>query len=274
MGEGWDSEESFFDANSFQQADAETNAGAHSNMEQGVVAEPEEVSPEEVSPEYPAVTMEKPMAGNGSNVNEEDSIEQYMQRLLHRVRGGEGDQENTASKATKTPIGLPNSAATPTKPRSRVAASMGLEISDVKADPKIERLRGELFVPRQQAPEQRNDLDALRELANTNARRAITRSDIRRTNSAFYLKLCVTAVAVFSAVALFLFNGLTLNAPFVGMIAAIIVAILWGHDCVNHFKRLKNVGGMNKVTAAETAAGQSIRVGSTDEESGWRPTPT
>ena len=59
-----------------------------------------------------------------------------------------------------------------------------------------------------------------------------------------------------------------------GMVAAIIVAILWGYDCVNHFKRLKNVGGMNKVTAAETAAGQSIRVGSTDEESGWRPTPT
>ena len=264
-----DSEESFYDANSIQQAGTETKAGAHANIEPGV-----DVEPKEVRPSFPAVTTDRPMAGNRSNVDEEDSIEQYMQRLLHRVRGGEGDHENTASKATKTPIGLPNSAATPTKPRSRVAASMGLEISDVKADPNIERLREELFVPRQQAPEQRTDLDALRELANTNARRAITRSDIRRTNSAFYLKLCVTAVAVFSAVALFLFNGLTLNAPFVGMIAAIIVAILWGYDCVNHFKRLKNVGGMNKVTAAETAAGQSIRVGSTDEESGWRPTPT
>lgn len=148
---------------------------------------------------------------------------------------------------------------------------MGLDKPDSEISLPQEKLSEELFLPRQQAPEQRNDLVALRELANTNARRAISRSDIRRTNSAFFLKLGVTALAVSSAAALFMFNGLTLNAPFVGMVAAVVVAVLWGYDCVNHFKRLKNVGGMNKVTAAETAAGQSIRVSSA-EESGWRPT--
>ncbi len=216
----------------------------------------------------------KTMNEKGGGNDEEESIELYMQRLLHRVRGGEGEQGSAPVTATKTPATMPTSSVSPTKHRSRVAASMGLEINDSEFELPEERPREELFVPRQQAPEQRNDLDALRELANTNARRAITRSDIRRTNSAFYLKLCVTAVAVSSAVALFLFNGLTLNAPFIGMLAAIIVAFLWGYDCVNHFKRLQNVGGMNKVTAAETAAGQSIRVSSTEEESGWRPTPT
>lgn len=209
---------------------------------------------------------------SGKDSEEEESIEAYMQRLLNRVRG-EAEKSPTATQ-TKTPIAevpVPAVQPNPTKPRSRVAASMGLEMEDALPPPS-ERLSEELFVPRQQAPEQRNDLAALRELANTNARRAITRSDIRRTNSAFFLKLGVTALAVFSAVALFLFNGFTLNAPFAGMVAAIVVALLWGFDCVNHFRRLKNVG-LNQATPAETAAGQSIRVGNSDDESGWRPTP-
>ena len=203
---------------------------------------------------------------------EEESIEDYMQRLLNRVRGeAETSPVATQAKVPATVSPVKNTQATPTKPRSRVAAAMGLEMEE-SLPPAEERLSEELFVPRQQAPEQRNDLAALRELANTNARRAITRSDIRRTNSAFFLKLGVTALAVFSAVALFLFNGFALNAPFAGMVSAIVVAFLWGFDCVNHFKQLKNVG-QNQATPAETAAGQSIRVGSSEDESGWRPTP-
>ncbi len=203
---------------------------------------------------------------------EEESIEDYMQRLLNRVRGeAENSPAATQPKIPAT-VAPPKTVPTPlTKPRSRVAASMGLEMEET-LPPVEERLSEELFVPRQQAPEQRNDLAALRELANTNARRAITRSDIRRTNSAFFIKLGVTALAVFSAVALFLFNGFALNAPFVGMVSAIVVAFLWGFDCVNHFKRMKNVG-LNQATPAETAAGQSIRVGTSQDVSGWRPTP-
>ncbi len=218
-------------------------------------------------------TMESrsPTASAGANLekrgsDEEESIEDYMQRLLHRVRGGAENAPTEIKSAPTTP-----SPTGPAKPRSRIAASMGLDKPDLELSLPEEKLSEELFVPRQQAPEQRNDLAALRELANTNARRAISRSDIRRTNSAFFLKLGVTALAVSSAAALFMINGLTLNAPFVGMVAAVVVAVLWGYDCVNHFKRLQNVGGLNKVTAEETAAGQSIRVSSA-EESGWRPT--
>ncbi len=198
---------------------------------------------------------------------EEESIEEYMQRLLHRVRGGSEDTQKTELKSnptTPSPI-------IPTKPKSRIAASLGLDSPESDPSSPDDNPSQELFVPRKQAPEQRNDLVALRELANTNARRAITRSDIRRTNSAFFLKLGVTALAVSSAAALFMFNGLTLNAPFAGMVAAVVVALLWGYDCANHFKRLKNVGERGKVTPEETAAGQSIRV-SSSEDSGWRPT--
>ena len=209
-------------------------------------------------------------AGNG----EEESIEVYMQRLLHRVRGGTGDATAMSSQTAAPPIPTKTKAQAtvsgPTKPRSRVAASMGLDLDDPATATKVEKLSEELFVPRQQTPERRNELDALRELANTNARRAISRSDIRRTNSAFFVKLGVTGLAVTSAVALFLFNGFSLNAPFVGMVSAIVVAGLWGYDCVNHFRLLKNGAGMHQATAAETAAGQSIRL-SSSEENGWRP---
>ncbi len=210
---------------------------------------------------------------SGANEESEESIELYMQRLLSRVRGG--SESEAAKQIIEAEKSLANTAikeSLPVKKGSRVAAAMGLDPADVEYTPPVDKLDEELFVPRQQPPEQRNDLAALRELANINARRAINRSDIRRTNSAFYVKLGVTALAVSSAVGIFLLNGLQLNAPFAGMISAIVVAILWGVDCMNHFRRLRSTSGLTSVTAAETAAGQSIRVG-TMEDNGWRPTP-
>jgi len=204
---------------------------------------------------------------------DEESIEDYMQRLLHRVRGGAEDGKAAPVQPAPTPakvVATQSSIQAATKPRSRVAASMGLDMNDPETVPKVEKLSEELFVPRQQAPEKRNDLSALRELANTNARRAINRSDIQRINAAFIVKLGITCLAVASAVALFLFNGFQLNPIFFGMVSAIVVAGLWGYDCVNHFRRLKSGNGMQQTTAAETAAGQSIRV-SSSEETGWRP---
>ena len=209
---------------------------------------------------------------NRQGTIEEESIEQYMQRLLNRVRGGgENELAATPSTALASPALASSSDALPDLLRTSVtAASIGLDSSDVEPLPAAQKKSEELFVPRQQFLEQRNDLAALRELANTNARRAISRSDNRRTNSAFYVKLGITALAVSSAAALFMFNGFELNAPFAGMVSSIIVSILWGYDCINHFKRLKNAGSKNRVTMAEAAAGQSIQVGSA-ESSGWRP---
>ena len=204
--------------------------------------------------------------------DEEESIERYMQRLLHRVRGS-GDSE-MAPEPSLDLNSFPSAtsiASSPDTPLARMAASLGLDSNDVVPLPAVQKLSEALFVPRQQFPEQKNDLAALRELANTNARRAINRSDIRRTNAAFYVKLGITSLAVSSAAALFMLNGFALNAPFAGMISSIVVSILWGYDCLNHFKRLKNAGSKNRVTMSEVAAGQSIPVGAPDS-SGWRPT--
>ncbi len=218
-------------------------------------------------------SLSKTVQDHRQGVDEEESIETYMQRLLNRVRGGgEGEMAAAPPSALNTPALATSIASSLDTPRFSLADSIGFDSSGVQPLPVARKPTEELFVPRQQFPEQRNDLAALRELANINARRAISRSDIRRTNSAFYVKLGITALAVSSAAALFMFNGLVLNAPFAGMVSSIIVSILWGYDCINHFKRLKNAGGKNRVSTSEVAAGQSIQIGSTDT-SGWRPTP-
>ena len=246
-----------------QSTPADTRPAVHSEPIQREVHEPIR-TPSPVS--EPRAELAE---ANEEVANEEESIEQYMQRLLSRVRGGSESEAAKNSELIKAQPSPVNAAVAPVKKGSRVAASMGLD-SEPYATP-ADKLSEELFVPRQQPPEQRNDLVALRELANTNARRAINRSDIRRTNSAFYFKLGVTALAVSSAVGIFLINGFKLNAPFAGMVSAIVVAFLWGADCLNHFRCLRNAEGMAPVSAAETAAGQTIQVGSDDN--GWRPTP-
>jgi len=210
-------------------------------------------------------------AVTGSPEHDEESIEDYMQRLLQRVRTGPDTHDSVAAVAS--PAAQPARISTVATSKSRVAASLGLDVSVPDSQPqRVPPMTSEAYVPRQQAPEQRTDLDALRELANSNARRAISRSDSRRTNSAFMFKLGITGLAVFSATALLMLNGLELNMPFVGMIAAVIVAFLWGYDCITHFKQMKSDNRKRQDTPPDSQGLNSIQVGSADgSEDRWRP---
>ncbi len=223
-------------------------------------------------PETEAITIDErdfahtsPSHNDNSDTAGEESIEEYMQRLLHRVRG--------TSIPPAADANLPPTRTSSGTVATRVAPTVGLDSSDfVPAPVSVEPLTSESFVPRQQAPEHRDELDALRELANSNARRALSRSDHRRMNAAFFLKLGVTGVAVSSAVALLLLNGLVLNMAFVGMIAAVVVAILWGYDCLTHFNKLQNDSQQIRDSAPRTASMKAIQIGSADElEDRWRP---
>lgn len=218
-----------------------------------------------------------PRNENSGNV-EEESIEEYMRRLLHRVRGTD---QLPAAQPTLPPSKTSNAAKTAGPAASRVIPSVGVVSSDVVSTRLVaEPLTNEFFVPRQQAPEHRDALDALRELANSSARRALFRSDNRRINSAFLLKLGVTGVlklgvtgvSVFSAGAILLLNGLVLNMSFVGMIAAVVVAFLWGYDCLTHLKQMQNDGQHIRDSTPRTASMNAIQIGSTDGlEDRWRP---
>jgi hypothetical protein len=225
--------------------------------------------PPAVSQRRESYQEEESSSAEPGSDSEEESIEEYMQRLLQRVRGDSGAPQPAVAE-TKSPAR--KNTGGPTKPgQSRVAASLGIELEPA-VEASVEPLTNESFVPRQQAPEQRGELDALRELANSNARRALSRSDHRRTNTAFFFKLGVTAIAITAAVALLLLNGFNLNAPFAGMVSAIIVAILWGYDCVNHFKLIQNSNSTSKSAEANSTHSNAIQIGSNDgNEDRWRP---
>jgi hypothetical protein len=216
------------------------------------------------------ITYSPPPHNQNSETDEEESIEEYMQRLLHRVRGTDN---LPASQPTLPPTKASTAARTAGPAASGSVPSVSMDSSDVVSAPLVaELLTNESFVPRQQAPEHRDELDALRELANSNARRALSRSDHRRMNSAFFFKLGVTAVAVFSAVAILMLNGLVLNMSFVGMLAAVIVAILWGYDCLTHFKQLQNDSQQIRNSTPRTDSMNAIQIGSADGlEDRWRP---
>jgi len=231
-----------------------------------LIASIPETSEVAISPETSSASKEET-----EDESQEESIEEYMQRLLHRVRTG-SDSAPSQSSVLKTPVNAANPVGSG---KSRVAASLGLDVEKVSPQPEtLAPLTQESFVPRQQAPEQRNDLTALRELANSNARRAISRSDSQRTSAEFYFKLAVTGVAVTSAVTLLMLNGLKLNMPFAGMVAAVIVALLWGFDCLNHFRRRQSEAKHEPASNSHSPAMNSIQVGSDEvAQEHWRPTP-
>ena len=225
---------------------------------------------EAISIEERVIAYTPPPHNENPGTDEEESIEEYMQRLLHRVRGND---HSPAAQPTLPHTKTSNAARTAGPAASRSVPSAGVVSSDVISTRLVaEPLTNESYVPRHQAPEHRDELDALRELANSNARRALSRSDNRRINSAFFLKLAVTGVSVFSAVAIFLLNGLVLNMSFVGMIAAVVVAFLWGYDCLTHFKQLQNDSQEIRDSTPRTASMNAIQIGSTDGlEDRWRP---
>jgi hypothetical protein len=217
------------------------------------------------SPE--SFTRDEQVEQNADSCSEEETIEQYMQRLLNRVRTG-SESEPASPQPTN------RSSAHRQEPATTRASSLTVEPESEATKPaKQEPLTQASFVPRMQAPELRDDLNMLRELANSNARRAINRSDVRRSNSTFYFKLAVTGVAAASAVSLFLLNGFTINMPFAGMVSAVIVTFLWGYDSLRHFNKVKATAPEPSELNQEPASARESANSRQNTENRWRPTP-
>ena len=209
-------------------------------------------------------SVPQPARGNSEEAEEEDSIEVYMQKLLQRVKGGHESASVPAPMSQADSRMAPRSRSEALNRGNREAHT---DVSPVEASPqKTTMMTADEFVPRQQIPEKKNELDALRELANSNARRAITKSDSKKMNSAILLKIAITAFALASALTLFMINRVQLNPPFAGMIAALIVAILWGVDCLKHFRLL---GTVKASETHENDRSSAVQRKNTQEQ--WRP---
>lgn len=185
---------------------------------------------------------------------EEESIEDYMKRLMARMRGGSVEEEAkpsapapviapapsvSADSMSASKLALPSSAATERAPISTTGPF----------DP-------EEYVPKALAPEKTRNMAAMRELANTSARSAIQVSARRRYGTAIALKLAIALIGVGVGVTLVMINGLNVNIGLIATIASFLVALIWGFDAFSTLKPLLYAGA---------EAGESVAVDETQE---------
>ena len=147
--------------------------------------------------------------------DEDESIDEYMARLMNRVKGMAGDTPVRPVKATVV------SEPAPVETQEASPASHQL--------PPENRQPAEAMAPRAVAPEKRVSLAAMRELANLSARTAVDRHARDQLNRSRQGKLTVAAVALFTGFVLigmwFWFNAI--NLTFYSGLAAIIVSLIW-----------------------------------------------
>jgi hypothetical protein len=155
------------------------------------------------------------MAQPGPGGDDDESIEDYMARLLQRVSG---DDDSPAVSAPSTGIeSVPSSAA----PTSAVENAIP---EPIQAEPGPQQE----YVPRAQAPEQAGKLEAMREVANMSARSAINTHTRMRGGKASHLRLDVALIAMVVGGVLQWMSSTT-NPGFgqVGL-AIIVLGIFWG----------------------------------------------
>jgi hypothetical protein len=155
--------------------------------------------------------------------SDEASIEEYMQRLLERVRTGP-----SGAGATGIPTELPKNAAPAIRAGQRNATVTGS--TSASGSRASVRVSGSGRAATKPVPEVKSDIQALRELANSNARRAINRSVVRRSSSRGLAKSIIAGAGLLSGVALLLMDVEDTKVKFGGIAVSMIIALVWGFD--------------------------------------------
>lgn len=154
---------------------------------------------------------------------EEDSIEAYMNRLLRRVQGNGEDQAEipmpeTISVSTSQSQYSFGKTSTKSSPEEETSVKESLLI-DQDAP----------LVPRSQAPERSGNLSAMRDLANSSARSAISRSarvQSRDTQiQAMVSFACALGALACNAIAFYFLSGILL-------IVAVVMTLIVAYCCI------------------------------------------
>ncbi len=185
---------------------------------------------------------------------EEESIEDYMARLLARMRSGE---ESPVSPGARKPVpevsqASSNSSRTVAAPTTQAppqTTSMPETIRN--AQTVTAPFNPEEYVPRALAPEKSKNLAAMRELANTSARSAIQVSARRKYGTALAIKLIVASVGLGVGCILILINGFNVNIGLIATIASFLVALIWGFDAISTIKPILHAGSEKEIAAAK-----------------------
>jgi hypothetical protein len=145
--------------------------------------------------------------------SEEESIDDYMGRLMQRVKAG-GPPSKSAGN------GAPVRPSTPAVPAAAVKPSAA-ESEEAPSGP---------IQPRSAAPETHNDLSALRELANLSAHSALNHHSRQLLVYTMRSKLTVAIVALAAGGAMFwMWKGASsAQMTYYAGLIAVLVAVYWG----------------------------------------------
>jgi hypothetical protein len=154
---------------------------------------------------------------------DEESIDDYMARLLSRVREGNSAEPNSRPSASAQSRPVPQRSATTPAPIAPSAAA-------VPSQAPVRRPGPVTMTPRAVAPEKQVNLSAMRELANLSAQMAITRYADREFLSITRTKLAVAAAGVaVGGVLIWLWTkGGSKHVNLYGALGSFLIAVLWG----------------------------------------------
>jgi len=162
----------------------------------------------------------QPAAEDKPEHAEEESIDDYMNRLMQRIRSATGGAQTSQTYVPQ------RSTREQQKPVEPTAAAPVVE----KAPRRL--MDPSELTPRTVAPEKQIDFSALRELANLSAQSAISRHAREVLVRTMHSKLIVALVGVAAGVALlWMWKNLgTAKATYYSALVAILVAIYWGME--------------------------------------------
>ncbi len=158
---------------------------------------------------------------------DEESIEQYMAKLLQRVRGGSLSAATTSGQPTGAPL---NTRAETIPGRGPVQAATPGEVVEPNSTEIQQRATSEAPKRRASAPAPATDLGALRALANETARRAISRSELRKHRRSAVTKVIVSTLAGVTSLWMMLQSPDWRDIQFITACVSLLVAAYWAGE--------------------------------------------
>ena len=204
-----------------------------------------------VAPDPVAVQPDMDALSEPKGDEEEESVEDYMKRLMARMRGGSLEEEPKLS--SPPPVALaPATSAPPVDSTSPSKITLPAPVTERVPSSTTSPFNPEEYVPKALAPEKNRNMAAMRELANTSARSAIQVSARRRYGTAIALKLAIALIGLGVGVTLVMINGFNVNIGLIAAIASFLVALIWGFDAFTTLKPLLRTAGETIESAKPT----------------------
>jgi hypothetical protein len=174
-----------------------------------------------------------PLAGD-----QEESVEQYMAKLLQRVRGGSfsvaAEAAAIGAKPVATTTQQERSESTPVADSANAveaaAADEQESTEDATEDAKEVAVNWEAIARRGAASDPASDLNALRALANDSARRAISHHQSHKHRRNAVTKVIVSTLAGMTSLWLMLLAPSWTDLQFIAACVSLVIAAYWAGD--------------------------------------------